>query len=93
MLKEYPPTEPKPLHDKGVSAGGAIDRGGHVGSNPEVVRSPLPEVVDQYSGRWVAIRGDEVVADAESLEALTQNDRVGPEDLLYRVPEGGTHFF
>jgi Family of unknown function (DUF5678) len=62
-------------------------------STREVVRSPLPEVVEQYSGRWVAIRGDNVVADANSLEALTQDERVRPEDLLYRVPDGGTYFF
>ncbi len=63
-------------------------------STAEVSRSPLPPNIGDFEGRWVAIRDDEVIADAESIELLTQDDRVRPgTDVLYRVPEQGTYFY
>ena len=56
------------------------------------VRSPLPEGIEEYEGRWVAIRGDEVVAAADSLDELTNDNLVQPTDALYLVPERGTYF-
>ena len=53
----------------------------------------LPEGVEQYAGKWIAIRGDEVVASADSLEELYANDQVSRDDALWVVPEPGTHFF
>jgi hypothetical protein len=53
----------------------------------------LPEGVEQYAGKWIAIRGDEVVASADSLEELYANDQVSRSDALWVVPEPGTHFF
>jgi hypothetical protein len=64
-----------------------------VRSTVQVARSPLPEGVEQYAGRWIAIRGDEVVADAETLEALRNDDRVRETDVLYRAPERGSYFY
>jgi hypothetical protein len=53
----------------------------------------LPEGVEQYAGKWIAIRGDKVVASADSLEELDANDQVSRDDALWVVPEAGTHFF
>jgi Family of unknown function (DUF5678) len=53
----------------------------------------LPEDVEQYAGKWIAIRGDKVVASADSLEELDANDEVSCKDVLWVVPEAGTHFF
>ena len=52
----------------------------------------LPEGVEQYAGKWIAIRGDEVVASADSLEELYANELVSHDDALWVVPEPGTHF-
>ena len=52
----------------------------------------LPEGVEQYAGKWIAIRGDEVVASADSLKELCANEHVSREDTLYAVPEPGIHF-
>ena len=52
----------------------------------------LPEGVEQYAGKWIAIRGDEVVASADSLEELYANEQVSRTDALWVVPEPGTHF-
>ena len=52
----------------------------------------LPEGVEQYAGKWIAIRGDEVVASADSLEELYANEHVSRGDTLYVVPEPGIHF-
>jgi Family of unknown function (DUF5678) len=53
----------------------------------------LPEDVERYAGKWIAIRGDEVVASADSLEELWANDQVSRNDALWVVPEPGIHFF
>jgi Family of unknown function (DUF5678) len=64
-----------------------------MGSTVEVARSPLPDDVERYAGRWIAIRGDEVVADADTLEALIEDERVDKKDVLYRVPARGSYFY
>jgi len=48
--------------------------------------------VEQYAGTWVAIRGDQVVASADSLEELRANDQVSRNDAVWVVPEPGIHF-
>jgi hypothetical protein len=58
----------------------------------EVIRL-IPEGIEQYSGRWVAIRHGKVVADAKSIPALRKDDRVRPDDLIHRVPERGIIFY
>lgn len=52
----------------------------------------LPKGVDQYAGKWIAIRGDEVVASADSLEELYANEEVSRDDAVWVAPEPGTYF-
>jgi hypothetical protein len=58
-------------------------------STPRVILSPFPEDIEQYSGRWVAIRHGKVVADAKSLRALEKDDRFRPDDFIHWVPDRG----
>ena len=58
-----------------------------------VIRKVLPDDIDRYAGRWVAIRGLEVVADAETLAELWADPRVEERDAVYAVPGPGTHFY
>jgi hypothetical protein len=58
-------------------------------NTPKVIPPLIPEDVKQYSGRWVAIRHRQVVADAKSLRALMKDDRVRPDDLIHHEPEPG----
>jgi Family of unknown function (DUF5678) len=62
-------------------------------SSVDVARSPLPDGVERHAGRWIAIRGEQVVADADTLEALIHDKRVDENDVLYRVPERGSYFY
>jgi Family of unknown function (DUF5678) len=64
-----------------------------VSSNTEYQAAVLPEDVEQYAGKWIAIRGDEVVASADSLEELYANEQVSRNDAVWVVPEPGIHFF
>jgi Family of unknown function (DUF5678) len=64
-----------------------------VASSTEWSRPALPQGAEQYAGKWIAIRGDEVVASADSLEELDANEHVSPNDSLWVVPEPGIHFF
>jgi hypothetical protein len=64
-----------------------------VSSTTEWSLPALPEGVEKYAGKWIAIRGDEVVASADSLEELRANEQVSRKDALWVVPEPGTHFF
>lgn len=52
----------------------------------------LPKGVEQYAGKWIAIRGDEVVASADSLEELRANEQVSRDDAVWVAPEPGTYF-
>jgi hypothetical protein len=47
-------------------------------SPPKVIRSSLPEGIEEYSGRWVALRHGKVVADAGSLRALMKTTGPAP---------------
>jgi hypothetical protein len=58
-----------------------------------VIEKILPDDVDRYAGRWVAIRGLEVVADAETLTELRADPRVDQMDAVYAVPPPGVHFY
>ena len=53
----------------------------------------FPKGAERYAGKWVAIRDDEVVASADSLEELRANELVSRDDAVWVVPEPGTHFF
>ena len=54
--------------------------------------SPIPMGVEGYAGKWIAIRGDKVVASADSLAGLRNDERVSPEDTVWVVPEPGVPF-
>jgi hypothetical protein len=60
---------------------------------PKILRYLMPEDIKQYRGRWVAIRHGKVVADANSLRALSKDDRVRPDDFIHREPESGILFY
>jgi Family of unknown function (DUF5678) len=63
-----------------------------VSSDTEYSAPAFPKGAERYAGKWVAIRGDEVVAGADSLEELLANELVSPDDALWIVPEAGTYF-
>jgi hypothetical protein len=52
-----------------------------------------PEGWENYRGRWVAIRGDEIIAAAVELDDLVADERVARMDGVWRVPEAGIHFY
>ena len=52
----------------------------------------FPKGAERYAGKWVAIRGDEIVAGADSLEELRANELVFRNDAVWVVPEPGIHF-
>jgi hypothetical protein len=63
-------------------------------STVDIAQSPLPEgAVEQFSGKWVAIREGAVVAAADSFQELVENEEVRATDVLYHVPAEGTYFF
>lgn len=57
------------------------------------VRSPLPEGVEEYAGKWIAIRDDKIIASADTVEDLYNDDSVLETDVVYRVPERGSYFY
>ena len=57
-------------------------------------RVVYPEGYEAYGGQWVAIRDHQIVAAAEKLDDLFADERVGPDDEVWRVPEPGVvHFY
>lgn len=60
-----------------------------------IVEQPaLPaEVFSDYAGKWVALRGAEVIAAADTLEELRAMPDVRREDMVWVVPEPGSHFY
>lgn len=58
-----------------------------------VARSPIPEGIEQYAGKWVVIRAGEVLAAADSFEDLVAIDGLNPDDAIYHVPERDSVFF
>lgn len=59
----------------------------------EVARSPLPEGIEQYAGKWIALRDGQVVASADDFNDLIANPDVLSGDAFYRVPVGGACFY
>jgi hypothetical protein len=58
-----------------------------------VARSPIPEGIEEYAGKWVVIRAGEVVAAADSFEELVAVEGLHPDDAIYHVPERDSVFF
>jgi hypothetical protein len=52
----------------------------------------MPEL-DEYDGKWVAVRGDEVVAHADDEETLRADPAVQPGDDVYPVGEPPSGFY
>jgi Family of unknown function (DUF5678) len=48
--------------------------------------------VGRFAGKWVALRGGQVIASADSLEELRENEQVTRDDAVYVVPEPGIYF-
>ncbi|HEX8745120.1 MAG TPA: DUF5678 domain-containing protein [Thermoleophilaceae bacterium] len=60
----------------------------------DIAQSPLPaDAGEKYAGRWIAVREGVVVADANSLEELTSDQRVRDDDAVYHVPPPHSAFF
>jgi len=55
--------------------------------------SGLTQELDDYDGRWVAVRGQVVVADAADEEALRRELAVREGDLLFPIGEPPTGFY
>jgi hypothetical protein len=59
----------------------------------EISPQPVPaEAFERFPGRWVAMHDGEIIADATTIEELETDERVTPEDMLFRVPEPGSKF-
>jgi hypothetical protein len=59
----------------------------------KVQPSPVPEgLVENYAGRWVAVRDQKVIADAEDLETLKARDEVGEDAMPIFVPDAADPF-
>ncbi|MFY9489125.1 MAG: hypothetical protein WAP35_10600 [Solirubrobacterales bacterium] len=60
----------------------------------ELSQSPIPaDAYDKFPGQWVAIRHGQIVANADSFEALKAREEVLESDVLFRVPEQNAHYF
>lgn len=60
----------------------------------QIAQPALPEgVAEVYAGRWIAVRGGEVIADAETLGELTDDARVKDDDTFFHVPPPNSAFF
>ena len=60
-----------------------------------VAKAPIPAgLLEQHRGKWIAVRaGEEVVAVADDLESLLQDERVETTDAVVRVPDSDALFF
>ncbi len=59
----------------------------------DVSPPPVPaEAFERFSGRWVAVRDGEIVADASTIEELETRQPVEAADTFFRVPEPNSKF-
>jgi len=59
-----------------------------------VSEPPIPaEAFEKHPGQWVAIRHGQIIAAADSIEGLGQNDAVESTDTVFLVPDPSTHFY
>ncbi len=60
----------------------------------EVSQSPVPaDAFKRFAGRWIALRDDQVIADADTLADLDDDPTVESSDTRFRVPKPDSHFF
>jgi Family of unknown function (DUF5678) len=79
-----------------MARGTRIVEGAHGMPTSEIVAEPVfnAAVVAEHGGKWVAIRGGEIVVGAaDTLEELLSMPGVERSDALYRVPAGGSCFY
>lgn len=63
-------------------------------SETVIERSTITEqLLEEYAGKWVALRDGEVVASADSLAELRENPDVRREDAVFIVPERHSYFY
>jgi len=54
----------------------------------EIAQLPVPaDAFGQYAGRWIALRGGQVIADADTLTELDADPRVDSGDTRFRGPQ------
>jgi hypothetical protein len=59
-----------------------------------ISRLPLSEAAQKkYAGKWVALRGGDVVAAAGDFEALMANSKVELTDAIFHVPPASSLFY
>ena len=59
-----------------------------------IAESPVPrEAFERFPGKWIAVRGTEIVAWADSLEDLESNPTVVETDTRALVPDATKHFY
>lgn len=56
--------------------------------------SPIsPDALEEYAGKWIAVRNGEVVGAADSFIELKADPEVRETDAFYRVPPSATYFY
>jgi len=65
----------------------------HEGSNVPPIEEPavseqLAKELDRHRGRWVAVEGDKIIADAQSAQEVVRlaNERGAADPIVFRVP-------
>ncbi len=57
-------------------------------------QAPISEdALEQYAGKWVAVRAGDVVAAADDFDALMADENVESTDAIYHVPVAGSLFY
>lgn len=61
---------------------------------PTVSRLPISEkALKKYAGKWVALRGGNVIAAADDYETLMAHDKVELTDAIFHVPPTSSLFY
>ena len=55
--------------------------------------APLSQNLDDYDGRWVAMRGNAVIAFADDEETVRSNPNVRDGDLIYPIGSPPSGFY
>jgi Family of unknown function (DUF5678) len=51
------------------------------------------KALERYAGKWVAVRGGEVIASAGDYDTLMADDSVRSTDAVYHVPPADSLFY
>lgn len=59
-----------------------------------LAQAPIPEgALEQFAGRWIAVRNGSVIAAADSYDELLADRRVKDDDATYHVPPASSLFY